>query len=122
MTKENYLEAVNAAKRFETNNDVVKYTPEAKAEVLHLFSSNATQALSRNDNDLKHLASASLAVLKSIKTHREFIEVLRRMGQEHSAKGGLLDFKNNFVSLVLRFLYRSQQAGNTEQWLSALYS
>lgn len=121
MTKENYLEAVNAAKRFETNNDVVKYTPEAKAEVLHLFSSNATQALSRNDNDLKHLASASLAVLKSIKTHREFIEVLRRMGKEGGSKGSLLDLKNSYVNLVLRFLYRSSRAEETERWLSTLY-
>lgn len=121
-TKESYLEAINAAKRVETNDDFGQYTPEAKAEVLHLFSSNATQALSRNDNSLEYLASAAFAVLSSIKNHREFIEVLRRMGKEDGTKGSLIDLKNSYVNLVLRFLYRSPKAEETERWLSTLYS
>ncbi|MDX1559563.1 MAG: hypothetical protein R3193_11675 [Marinobacter sp.] len=121
--QEDYLEAINAATRVATKDDVLSYTPEAKAEVLHLFSSNATRARRRNEDEFEQLASAAFAVLDTLKNHREFMEILRRMGQKDGAKGSVVDLKNNYVSLVVRFLYHSpSKARDTEQWLSTLYS
>lgn len=121
--RENYLEAIDVATRVTTRNDVISYTPEAKAEVLYLFSSNASRARGRNDEDFEQLASAAFAVLDTVKNHREFVEILRRMGQKDGTKGNVVDLKNSYVSLVLRFLYQSpSKARDTEQWLSTLYS
>lgn len=121
--RENYLEAIDVATRVTTRGDVINYTPEAKAEVLYLFSSNATRARGRNGEDFEQLASAAFAVLDTVRNHREFVEILRRMGQKDGTKGNVVDLKNSYVSLVLRFLYQSpSKAQDTEQWLSTLYS
>lgn len=119
--EENYREAVNAANRVTTNRKVVNYTPEAKAKVLYLFSNNARRAFSENDNSLEQLASASLAVLSTVKTHREFMEILRRMGRDAGPKGDLTDLKQNYIRLFLNFLFRSSRAEQAEQWLTGLY-
>ncbi|MFL1455947.1 LysM peptidoglycan-binding domain-containing protein [Marinobacter sp. GN3S48] len=120
--QENYREAVNAANRVMTNEKVVNYTPEAKAKVLYLFSNNAPRAFSENDNSVEQLASATFAVLSTVKTHREFMEILRRMGREGGPKGDLTDLKQNYTRLFLKFLYRSSKAEQAEQWLTGLYS
>lgn len=117
-----YQAAIDTANRIETNDDVVNYTPEAKADVLYLFSSNVSRVVFQNGVDHKLLASAALTVLKSIRSHRELMEVLRRMGREDGTKGSVADLKNNYVNLILRFLYKSPRAEDTEQWLSGLYS
>lgn len=121
--RKNYVDAVDAATRVTTKDDVSSYTPEAKAEVLYLFSDNATRARGQNKDDFERLASAAFSVLHTVENHREFMEILRRMGQESSTKGSVVDLKNNYVSLVLQFLYQSpSKAQDTEQWLSNLYS
>lgn len=119
--QESYLEAVDAANRV-VQADVANYTPEAKAEVLHLFSRNASQAKRTNNADFEQMAAAAFVVLSTAGGHREFTEILRRMGQDDGIKGSLVDLKNNYINLILRFLYRSSKAERTEQWLSGLYS
>ncbi|KEF29666.1 hypothetical protein D777_00368 [Marinobacter nitratireducens] len=120
-TQENYQEAINAAYRIAKDGYMAIATPEAKAEVLQLLSSNASRAQRRRDQGFGQLASASVKVLRTIKSHRELMEVLRRMGQEGGHKGTVVDLKNNYASLIVRFLYRSSEAKATESWLSALY-
>lgn len=112
----------DAANRVMTNEKVVNYTPEAKAKVLYLFSNNASRAFSENDNSAEQLASATFAVLNTVKTHRELMEILRRMGREGGPKGELTDLKQNYTRLFLKFLYRSSKAEQAEQWLIGLYS
>lgn len=121
-TQKNYVEAVDASNKIMTNSNVINYIPEAKAEILHLLSSNTSQALKLKNKDFEQLASAAFVVLNTAQSHREFIEILRRMGQGDNTKGNVADLKNNYVNLVLRFLYRSSKAKATEQWLSGLYS
>lgn len=118
---ENYLEAIGVASRI-SQAGVANYTPEAKAEVLHLFSRNASHTKRANNGDFEQLAVAAFVVLSTVGGHREFTEILRRMGQDDGIKGGLADLKNNYSNLILRFLYRSSKAEQTEQWLSGLYS
>lgn len=118
---ENHLEAIDVANRV-AQADVSNYTPEAKAEVLHLLSRSASHTKRTNNRDFEQLALAACVVLSTVGGHREFIEVLRRMAQDDGIKGGLADLKNNYSNLILRFLYRSSKAEQTEQWLSGLYS
>ena len=121
--RESYQAAINAASQLATNGEIATYTPEAKAELLHLFSKNVSRVPRQNGDDHRQLASAAFSVVNTVKTHREFTEILRRMGQAGGAKGSVVDLKNNYVSLVLRFLYQSpNKAQDTEQWLSTLYS
>lgn len=121
--RERYQVAIDAASQLATNGEIATYTPEAKAELLYLFSKNASRAPSRTGNDYRQLASAAFAVLNTVETPREFKEILRRMGQEDGTKGGVGDLKRNYVSLVPSFLYRStNKAQDTERWLSDLYS
>ncbi|BEH13807.1 LysM peptidoglycan-binding domain-containing protein [Marinobacter shengliensis] len=120
--QESYLESLEAASGLMSEGQVSNYTPETKAEVLYMFSVNASRAMRQNNEDLERLASAAFFVLGTIQSHREFMEVLRRMGRADNGKGGVVDLKSNYVDLVLRFLYRSSKSQETEEWLSGLYA
>lgn len=119
---ERYRVAIDAADQLLRSGEIDTYTPEAKAEILYLFSRNVSRVPRQNGGDHRQFASAAFALLNTVKTHREFIEILRRMGQGDGSKGNMTYLKSNYENLVMRFLYRSPMAQETEQWLAGLYS
>ena len=63
---------------------------------------------------------AALKILKTISSHREFIEVLKRMGG-HGGKGDFNDLRTNYAQLMFQRLFKSQQSGEAEEWLRSVY-
>lgn len=64
---------------------------------------------------------AAIKIIESIVTHRELVEVLKRMGNA-GHKGGYSDLKNNYSKVFVQRLFRLEHARKAENWLSDLYS
>ncbi|WP_303288912.1 hypothetical protein, partial [Marinobacter sp. SS5-14b] len=62
----------------------------------------------------------ALKILETVTSHREFIEVLKRMGKD-GVKGDFNDLRTNYAILMFQRLFKSQQSAKTEEWLRNLY-
>jgi hypothetical protein len=110
----------DTADRVIRNNHLSALTPSAKAEVLFILMQDSTPFFGTNDPYREVGAEAALKILKTITSHREFIEVLKRMGND-GAKGNFRDLRTNYAALMLQRLFKSQQSAKAEKWLRNLY-
>lgn len=111
----------DAGNRIIANPDVHKLVPGAKAEVLGILMKDSSATLSFEDPYRELADEAAFKVLETVKSDREFIEILKRIGN-NGRKGGFQDLKNNYSKLIIQRLFRSAQAQRTEAWLSDLYT
>lgn len=108
----------NECKKILLEADKTRFiTPVAKARVLervcktYLFEANS---FSFDDDELQ--AAACMKVLQSIKSEREFFEVLRIIGKV-SGKGNSSTFIENFRMIFDGLLFQSKQKNIAQQWL-----
>jgi hypothetical protein len=92
------------------NEELEALTPLAKAELLHILAPHCHE---------QSAALAALRILETVKTHRELVEVLKRMGAE-GWKGSVQTLMTNYYRLVRRGLFRSPHAERSQRWLEAL--
>ncbi|SOB78223.1 LysM domain-containing protein [Marinobacter sp. LV10R510-11A] len=101
------------------NGKLTELTPLTKAELLDTLLENSSGLLSFQDPYREIADQALIEILETIDRHREFVEVLKRMGNE-KRKGGFQDLKNNYAELIVKRLFRSALAERAETWLSTL--
>jgi LysM repeat protein len=92
------------------NEELEALTPLAKAELLHILAPHCHE---------QSAALAALRILDTVKTHRELVEVLKRMGAE-GRKGSVQTLMTNYYRLVRRGLFRSPYAERSHRWLEAV--
>lgn len=92
------------------NDELHLLTPLAKAELLHIIAPHSQE---------NSAALAALKLLKTINSHRELVEVLKRMGAE-GWKGSVQTLMTNYYRLVRRGLFRSPHAQTAEVWLQTV--
>ncbi|MBQ0832384.1 LysM domain-containing protein [Marinobacter sp.] len=85
-------------------------TPAAKSELLVILAPHCREA---------QPALAATQILETVTTHRELVEVLKRMGAE-ARKGSVQNLMTNYYRLISRGLLRSPQAEKTHQWLNSV--
>lgn len=110
----NYPAILNSASNVLGNKSLDTLTPAAKAQLLTTFSQHV-------EGDVEPIAAAAMAIVKTIRSHREFIEVLKRMGEGDPSKGKFSDLKRHYGRLLYKFLYNSTQSKSAENWLASLY-
>lgn len=103
------------------SDDILVLTPGAKADILGRLMKDGSAVLSLEDPYRESADRAAMKIIESIVTHREFVEVLKRMGNA-GHKGGFQDLKNNYSRVFVQRLFRSEHAQKAENWLSDLYS
>lgn len=109
----------DAAERVLSQMDLKLLTPQAKGELLHLLSEDSAPTFGFSDPYREISAEACIELLETVSSHRELVEVLKRMGRGEQ-KGSVRDFMNNYYRLVPRLLFQSQQARRTEEWLDGI--
>jgi len=92
------------------NDELHLLTPLAKAELLHIIAPHSQE---------NSAALAALKILNTINSHRELVEVLKRMGTE-GWKGSVQTLMTNYYLLVRRGLFRSPHAQKAEAWLQTV--
>ncbi len=92
----------------------------AKAEILSILVKDSSPVFGTNDPYREVGAEAALKILETVTSHREFIEVLKRMGKD-GVKGDFNDLRTNYAILMFQRLFKSQQSAKTEEWLRNLY-
>lgn len=102
------------------NESLNALTPSAKAEVLSILIQDSTPLFGGSDPYHEVGSLAALKILKTISSHREFIEVLKRIGNEGS-KGDFNDLRTNYAQLMFQKLFKSQQSVAAEEWLRGVY-
>jgi len=102
------------------NSNLSSLTPSAKAEVLYILVQDSTPLFGTSDPYREVGDEAALKILKTITSHREFIEVLKRMGRDGD-KGDFNDLRTNFATLMFHRLFKSKQSIQTEEWLRNVY-
>lgn len=110
----------DVAERVIINNNLSTLTPSAKADLLFILVQDSTPFLGAEDPYREVGAEAALKILKTVTSHREFIEVLKRMGKD-GAKGDFNDLRTNYAILMFQRLFKSQQTVEAEEWLRNLY-
>ncbi len=94
-------------------------SPEAKARILNrICETYVFNPFSYSFDDDELQAVACINILESMKSEREFIEVLRLMGME-GEKGGSTTLIGNFRRLFDQLLYQSKQKIKAREWLKA---
>lgn len=102
------------------SEDIHKLTPGGKADILDTLMKNGSAPLSFNDPYRELTDQAAMRVVGSIVTQREFVEVLKRMGNP-GRKGSIQDLRNNYSRVFAQRLFRSRHAHKAEKWLSEMY-
>lgn len=102
------------------NESLNALTPSAKAEVLSILIEDSTPFLGSSDPYREVSALAALKILETISSHREFIEVLKRIGND-GGKGNLNDLRTNYAQLMFQRLFKSKQSVEAEEWLRNVY-
>ncbi len=92
------------------NQHLNTLTPAAKSEVLAILVPHCRDAPT---------ALAAMKILYTITTHREFVEVLKRIGNV-TRKGSVQTMMTNYYRLINRGLFVSPQAENAQQWLRSV--
>lgn len=85
-------------------------TPPAKSELLTILAPHCRDA---------QPALAATRILDTVTSHRELVEVLKRMGED-ADKGSVQNLMTNYYRLISRGLFRSPQAERTHQWLNSV--
>ncbi|MFD2229435.1 hypothetical protein [Alkalimarinus sediminis] len=94
-------------------------TPSAKAAVMdRICVTYVFEPYSYNLDDDELQAAACMKLLESMKSEREFIEVLRLMG-ENGAKGNSKTLISNFRRIFNHLLYQSKQKAKARKWLAS---
>lgn len=111
----------DTGERILASSDVDQLTPSAKAQILNTLIQDSSAILSYKDTYREIGLKASIKVLETVNNHREFIEILRRMGSP-DRKGTFSTLKRNYSKLILQGLFNSSESDRTERWLSSIYS
>lgn len=121
--KEDFNQIVEAADRLLESEQVREMTPDAKAQILDQFAEKFEWYWSMygSESDQEIIARASMRILETVNTPREFNEILRRMGREDGKKGGLSQEINNYERLVDRVLRGSAHKASLEAWFDRMY-
>ncbi|MBO6812596.1 MULTISPECIES: LysM peptidoglycan-binding domain-containing protein [Marinobacter] len=101
------------------NNRLRLLTPSAKAQLLTIMVRDSGPILGRGDPHRDIATKAMIEVFETIRSHRELIEVLKRIGND-SGKGSLQDLMSNYYKLFPRRLFQSTQSERVENWLSSV--
>lgn len=99
------------------NDNLNKLTPPSKAELLEVLTKDSSGFLSFKDPYKELINEATMKILETISSHRELVEVFKRIGNG-GRKGSFHDFKTNYSKIVVQRLFGSAQSLKTEQWLS----
>ncbi|WP_203144003.1 LysM peptidoglycan-binding domain-containing protein [Marinobacter mangrovi] len=111
----------DTAQKVLQHNQLSQLTPPAKAALLTILVEDSSALLGFEDPYRAIGAEAAIKILETVRSHRELVEILRRMGNEEG-KGSFVDFKRNFSKLIRQRLFNSAQADRTFRWLEGLYS
>ncbi|TBW47988.1 hypothetical protein EZI54_21915 [Marinobacter halodurans] len=111
----------DAAQKVLQNDQLFQLTPPAKAAILSILVEDSSALLGFEDPYRAIGAEAAIKILETVRSHRELVEILRRMGNEEG-KGSIVDFKRNFSKLIRQRLFNSAQADRTFKWLEGLYA
>lgn len=106
----------DAAEAVLSKDQLGALTPLAKADLLEVLIEDSSAFLSFHDPYRQVADDACMKVVETISSHRELVEVLKRIGNG-GRKGGFYDLKTNYVKLVRRLLH-SSHSGRAENWLS----
>jgi len=101
------------------NNRLEVLTPPAKAQLLTILIQNSGPVLGGRDPHHGIANQAMIEIFETIHSHREFVEVLKRIGNE-SGKGSLQDLMSNYYKFFPRRLFQSSQAQRVENWLDSI--
>jgi hypothetical protein len=101
------------------NKNLKLLTPPAKADLLSVLSKSSGSVFGLSDPHRDIATQAIVEIFETIQSHREFIEVLKRIGNE-SEKGSLQDLMSNYYQLFPRRLFQSPQAERVENWLASI--
>ena len=101
------------------NNRLGVVTPPGKAQILTILIKDSRPFLGIEDPHRNIATQAIIEIFETIRSHREFIEVLKRIGNE-SGKGSLQDLMSNYYKFFPRRLFQSTQAERAENWLASI--
>lgn len=96
------------------NDNLNKLTPPSKAELLEVLTKDSSGFLSFKDPYKELINEATMKILETISSHRELVEVFKRIGNG-GRKGSFHDFKTNYSKIVVQRLFGSAQSLKTEQ-------
>lgn len=102
------------------NNELHLLTPSAKSSCLTELVKDSGGFLSFDDPHRKVCDKAAMKILETVTSHREFIEILKRMGG-NGRKGSFADMRRNYSKLIPQRLFHSSEADRAESWLAGLY-
>lgn len=101
--------------------DLEFLTPKAKADLLRILAEDSGPLIGSGDPYRELAAAASIKILKTIESHRELVEVLKRIGMK-DRKGRVGTLMRNYYHVIARRLMQSSQATKTEVWLRSVVS
>lgn len=102
------------------NNDRLRVlTPSAKAQLLTVLVRNSAPILGGTDPHREIATQAMVEIFETIRSHRELVEVLKRIGNE-SRKGSLQDLMANYYEFFPRRLFQSAQSARVISWLASV--
>ncbi len=97
-------------------SDLELLTPQSKADLLDILAEDSGPVLGFGDPHREIAAEASIKILETINSHRELVEVLKRVGMENR-KGRVGTLMRNYYRVIRRRLLQSEQSARTESWL-----
>lgn len=87
---------------------------------MNILSKRSGPAFGLSDPYREIANQAMIEIFETIHSHREFIEVLKRVGSG-ARKGSLQDLMENYYQLFPRRLFQSSEVKRAEIWLSSMY-
>lgn len=112
-------EVRKVAQRVLKNNRLGVLTPSAKSQLLTIMIRDSKPVFGQVDPHRDIATQAMIEVFETISSHRELIEVLKRIGNE-SGKGSLQDLMSNYYKYFPRRLFQSTQSERVESWLASV--
>ncbi|MEC7727466.1 MAG: hypothetical protein VX555_02215, partial [Pseudomonadota bacterium] len=112
-------EVRKVAQRVLKNNRLGVLTPSAKSQLLTIMIRDSKPVFGQVDPHRDIATQAMIEVFETISSHRELIEVLKRIGNE-SGKGSLQDLMSNYYKFFPRRLFQSTQSERVESWLASV--
>lgn len=103
------------------SNELHQMTPSAKSSCLTELVKDSGGFLSFNDPHRNVCDKAAMKILETVTSHREFVEILKRMGS-NGRKASFHDMRRNYSKLIPQRLFHSSEAHRAEAWLTGLYS
>lgn len=103
------------------NNALYQMTPGAKSGCLAELVKDSGGFLSFDDPHREICDKAVMKILETVTSHREFVEILKRMGGS-GRKASFAEMRRNYSKLIPQRLFHSNEADRAEAWLAGLYS